>query len=281
MKIMTKLPILEFYCYGQVSQDDLHEIRNILEECYSRLGEGQKIPDRVEVRLFKTSDQSLEFLQKEKKELGIGTSGDEAFICSHDAWRGYSRLSVCLERLNTLSPIARLGALRHEVAHSVLHGGPEYYTVRIPEDCVELARTKGMAPALLQQVLYYCAIAVKDFEVTRLLLKSGYSECQVAFIESVFIPGEEDKLAWSLLSSHPQGKFIFFYSQLKTLLTGISLEIAGLVELERWNDQMLFYVSPKERRHWLVFARNLALQLDDITQENIQLVLRSVLVYEA
>ena len=145
---MTKLPILEFYCYGQVSQDELQDIRDILEECYSRLGEGRKIPDRVEVRLFETSDKLLEFLQKEKKELGIGTSGDEAFICSHDAWRGYSRLSVCLERLNTLSPIARLGALRHEVAHSVLHGGPEYYTVRIPADCVAVARERGHGPRI-------------------------------------------------------------------------------------------------------------------------------------
>ena len=278
---MTKLPILEFHCCGKVSQDELQDIRDILEECYSRLGEGRKIPDRVEVRLFETSDKLLEFLQREKKELGIGTSGDEAFFCSHDAWRGYSRLSVCLERLNTLSPIARLGALRHEVAHSVLHGGPEYYTVRIPADCVAVASKRGVAPAMLQQVLYYSAIAVKDFEVTRLLLKAGYSECQVAFIESVFTASEADKLAWSLLSSNPQGKFIFLCSQLKTLLLGIALEIAGLVELERWNDQMLFYVSPQERRDWLVFARNLALQLGDITQENIQLVLRTVLVYEA
>jgi hypothetical protein len=278
---MTNIPILDFCRYGKVTQDELQEIRDILEECYSRLGKGRKIPEKVEVRLFETSEKLLELFKQEKTELGISTSGDEAFICSHDAWRGSSRLSVCLERLNALSATARQGVLRHEVAHSVLHGGPEYYTVRIPEDCVELARTRGIDLALLQQVLYYSAIAVKDFEVTRLLLTSVYSACQVAFIETVFMPSDDDKLAWSLLNSHPLGNFIFFCSQLKTLLLGIPLETAGLVDLETWNDQMLCYVSPKERRDWLVYARNLARQLGDNTHENIRLALRSVLVDEA
>jgi hypothetical protein len=274
---MLKFPIVNFCCHGQVKQDELKEIQSVLQECYLRLARARPLPDRVEVHLFETAGVLFEYFKEEKQDLGIGTSGDEAFICSHDAWRGYSRLSICLERLNRLSSIARLGALRHEVAHSVLHGGPEYYTVRIAEDCVEIARTRGMAPALLQQVLYYCAVAVKDFEVTRLLLESGYSECQAAFVETVFLPSEDDKLAWSMLKSHPQGKFIFFGSQLKTLMLGMPLETAGLVELESLNDQMLYYTSPEERRDWLGFARNLARQLGVNTHENIRLALRAVL----
>jgi hypothetical protein len=277
---MVNSPFLDFYCHGQVKPDELAWIRNILEETYSRLGSRRQLPERVEVNLFETSGKLLEFLQEQKKELGIDTSGDEAFICSHDAWRGYSRLSVCLERLNTLSTKARLGALRHEVAHSVLHGKPEYYVLRISADCLELACARGITHALLQQVLYYCAIAVKDFEVTRLLLDAGYSECQLAFVKTMFLPSDDDKLAWSLLESNPKGKFIFFCNQLKTLLLGMPLETAGLAQLENRYDNMLSYVSAKERSNWLDFTRSLAKHLGDDTHANIQQVLRAVLQFD-
>ena len=274
---MSKLPVLDFYCHGQVKPEELAEVRIILEETYSSLGNKRPSPDRVEVHLFESAAKSLEYLNEQKKELGISTSGDEAFICTHDAWRGYPRLSVCLERLNALSPASRWGALSHEVAHSVLHGKPEYYAVRIPPDCVELANSMGIDSTLLQQVLYYCAIAAKDFEVTRLLVDAGFSASQLAFVETVFSPSEDDKLAWTVLKSNPQGKFFFFCSQLKTLLLGIPLETAGLTDLAGWNNRMLDYVTPNERQTWLDFARDLSQHLGYDTLENILQVLRCVL----
>jgi len=44
-----------------------------------------------------------------------------------------------MERLFALSDMARLGTLRHEAAHTVLHGALAYYVFRIPPDCLELA----------------------------------------------------------------------------------------------------------------------------------------------
>jgi hypothetical protein len=174
---MTKLPLLDFHHHGQITQDQLQEMRGALEECYPRLG--QWLPEKVEVHVFDTGAQIAAFLAGEKAELGIGTSGDDAFICSHDAWRGSPRLLICAERLFALSPIARLGALRHEAAHTVLHGALAYYVFRVPKDCLELARAKGMELAILQQVLYYCATAVKDFEVTRLLLHQDIGSAEL------------------------------------------------------------------------------------------------------
>ena len=228
---MIELPLLDFHYHGHITQSELQEIRGTLEECYPRLG--RWLPERVEVHLFDTPVQIAAFLASEKTELGIRTSGDDAFICSHDAWRGSPRLLICAERLFALSPIARLGAIRHEAAHTVLHGALAYYVFRIPTDCLELAQAKGMDLAMLQQVLYYCATAVKDFEVTRLLLHQGYGECQVAFAEAQFLPSDEDKLAWLLARHHPQARLLFFTSQLKTLLFGWPLEVAGLMHLER------------------------------------------------
>jgi hypothetical protein len=86
---MVKLPLLDFRCHEQVKQDKMHEIQDILQECYTRLGGW--LPERVAVHLFDTPAGLAGFLEGEKKGLGIKTAGDEAFICSHDAWRGFPR----------------------------------------------------------------------------------------------------------------------------------------------------------------------------------------------
>lgn len=273
---MTKLPLLDFHCHGQVTQETEQEIRCTLEECYPRLG--QQLPERVEVRLFEMPAQWTAFQEAEKAELGIETSGDEAFICSHDAWRESPRLLICIEKLLALSPTARLGVLRHEAAHTVLHGSLAYYVFRLLPDCVELARAKGIGLMLLQQVLYHCAMAVKDFEVSRLLLLQGYRDCQVAFAQEVqFVYSDEDKLAWLLAKSHPQARLIFFTGQLKTLLLGWPLEGAGLIQLERCADSMLSYVEPGERKRLLGLAKSIVEQLVEDTHDNVRLALRQVL----
>ncbi len=272
---MAKLPLLDFHYHGHATQDELQEIRGNLEECYPRLG--PRLPERVEVRLFDTSAQLAAFLDSEKAELGITTSGDDAFICSHDAWHGSPRLLICIERLFALSSLARLGTLRHEAAHTVLHGALAYYVFRIPPDCLELVKAEDMDLTVLQQVLYYCAIAVKDFEVTRLLLHQEYRECQVAFAAVQFLPSDEDKLAWLLAKSHPQARLLFFTGQLKMLLLGWPLEVAGLMQLEGSTDSMLNYMEPDERKRLLGTAISIAKQLGEDTHNNVRLTLRQVL----
>jgi hypothetical protein len=273
---MTEVPLLDFYRHGRVTQGEEWEIRHTLEECYKRLSP-LPLPEKVEVRLCQTLSQLADFLQAEKDELGIQTLGDESFICSHDAWRGFPRMLVCMERLNALPAVARLGTLRHEAAHTVLHGGLTYYVVRIPQDCIESARAKGMHLVQLQQVLYFCATAVKDFEVTKLLLNRGYDECQVAFAKFHFLSSDEDRLAWLLAKGDPLGRLFFFAGQLKVLLLGLPLEKAGLFQIDNCADSMLGYLEPDERTRLLDLARRTAEQLGNDTHDNIRLALRLVL----
>jgi len=131
---------------------------------------------------------------------------------------------------------------------------------------------------VLQQVLYYCSIAIKDFEATRLLLHQGYRECQVAFAQAQFVPSNEDELAWLLARGNPQARLVFFTSQLKTLLLSWPLDIAGLLPLERYADSMLSYIEAEERKRWLDLAGSIAKQLSNDTHENIRLTLRKVLL---
>jgi len=272
---MTKLPSLDFHCHGCIAQGRPEEIRASLEECYSRLG--QRLPERVEVHLFDTQSQQATFLECEKEKRGITTWGDEAFICSHDAWLGHPRLLICIERLFALSPIARLGTIRHEAAHTVLHGAPIYYVFPIPADCIKMAQTKGVSSVVLQQVLYYCAIAVKDFEVTRLLLHQGYRECQVAFAEAQFTPSDEDRLAWLLAKDHLQTRLLFFTAQLKPLLLAWLLKVAELFHLEKSTEAMLDYLESEQRKQLLDMATNIASQLGENTHDNVRSALRQSL----
>ncbi len=131
--------------------------------------------------------------------------------------------------------------------------------------------------SVLQQVLYYCAIAVKDMEVTRLLLSQGYQDCQLALAQTQFLPSEEDRLAWSLARCHPQAKLLFFAGQLKTLLLGWPLKVAGLIQLEKAANSMLNYMEPEERQRLLSLARSIAEQSGTDTHDNVHLALSQVL----
>src|SRR4030043_2404078 len=113
-------------------------------------------------------------LKEDKIRLGITTGGDEEFICSHDAWRGYPRVICCVEKLAKLNKLARPGAIRHEAAHSALHGSLEYYIFRIPDDCRHTAEIKALDSAVLDQALYYVSVAVKDFEATRFFIQHSF-----------------------------------------------------------------------------------------------------------
>jgi hypothetical protein len=159
----------------------------------------------------------------------------------------------------------------------VLHGGLVYYVFRIPADCLELAQAKDVNLTILQQVLYYCATAVKDFEVTKLLLESGYRECQIALAGVQFLPSDDDKFAWLLAKHHPQARLLFFTGQLKTLLLGWPLEVAGLMHLEKCTDSMLHYMEPDQRKTLITSTVSIAKQLGDDTHDNVRLTLRQVL----
>ncbi len=164
-----------------------------------------------------------------------------------------------------------------KLSHPLKTKALAYYVFRIPPDCLELAQAEGMDMTMLQQVLYYCATAVKDFEVTRLLVHQGYQECQVAFAETQFLPSDEDKFAWLLARYHRQARLLFFTSQLKPLLLGWTLEVAGLMQLESSTDSMLNYMESDERKRLFCAAISTAKRLGEDTHDNIRLTLRQVL----
>jgi hypothetical protein len=218
-------------------------------------------------------------LAAEQAELGIASPLGEEFLALHDAWHGVPRITLCYERLAEVPPMVGLGAIRQQVAHSILHGSPEYYVFKLTRDLVEKGQERGLAPVALQQLLYYVAIAVKDYEVVRLLVTHGYVDCQAALAFHQLETTDEDRLAWRLAQPNAAARLICLASQLKLLLF-IRLLVAkpaiapALVQQAR---AMLSFLPLEEQDRLWALTQQIAAALGDDTHQNIATALRLTL----
>ncbi|MEM2897484.1 MAG: hypothetical protein QXG01_07970, partial [Candidatus Bathyarchaeia archaeon] len=125
---MVRINVLKF---GNVSEIELKEIVKIIEECYDRISPHELAI--VDLLAFERSSSLDAFLSRDYKKLNIASLRfDEYFFAMHDAWYGIPRIFVCLERMRKLPKLVQEGGLRHEVAHTVLHGSVEYYIIPMP-----------------------------------------------------------------------------------------------------------------------------------------------------
>jgi hypothetical protein len=265
---------------GNIPWSFKRDIQNIFRDCYRRFG--SRIPYKVEIHLVDREANMRALLKEDKLRLGITTGGDEEFICSHDAWRGYPRVICSLDRLTKLNKLGRLGAIRHEAAHSALHGSLEYYIFRIPDECRHTAAIKALEPTVLDQALYYVSVAVKDFEATRLLVQHDFIDCQFNFALEWLKPSEQDKSAWKLAQTNRQAKFIYLTTLLKPMLfahpllalprsKNISLE--NQVQLARRVEEMLEHLGTTEQNRLLQVTSVIAEEATEDTHKNVDIAM--------
>lgn len=265
---------------GNIPWSFKRDIQNIFRDCYRRFG--SRIPYKVEIHLVDREANMRALLKEDKLRLGITTGGDEEFICSHDAWRGYPRVICSLDRLTKLNKLGRLGAIRHEAAHSALHGSLEYYIFRIPDECRHTAAIKALEPPVLDQALYYVSVAVKDFEATRLLVQHDFIDCQFNFALEWLKPSEQDKSAWKLAQTNRQAKFIYLTTLLKPMLfahpllalprsKNISLE--SQVQLARRVEEMLEHLGTTEQNRLLQVTSVIAEEATEDTHKNVDIAM--------
>jgi len=269
---------------GRIPWGAKREVAGVLRDCYRRFG--SRVPYKVEVHIVDTEITMRDFLKEEKFKLGITTSGDEEYICSHDAWRGYPRIMFCFEKLAKLNRLARLGAVRHEAAHSVLHGSLEYYIFRIPEDCRHTAMIKAIDSAVLDQALYYLSVAVKDFEATRFLVQHDYISCQFAFALEWLQASEEDRLAWNAAKANRQAKFVYQTALLKPTLFAhplLALPRSKRISLEqqvllgRRVEELVEHLGDAEQNRLLQVTNVIVEGLTEDTHKNVDSALRQAM----
>lgn len=273
---MTK-PELQFTIHGDVPCTFSQELKRELEECYERLPtSGLEV---VQVCLLDTVNRLRQFLAAEHAALGITSPLGEEFLALHDAWHGVPRITICNERLAKVPPLVGLGAIRQQVAHSILHGSAEYYTFALSRNLVQKAQERGLVPPALQQLLYYVAIAVKDYEVVRLLVAHGYVDCQVALAFHQLEATEEDWLAWQMARLNPVTYLICLASQLKLLLSICPLLAKPAVApaLIQQAKAMLSFLPQEEQDKLWTLTQRMAAVMGDDTHQNIAVALELTL----
>jgi hypothetical protein len=218
--MLTKVVLQRF---GRIPKKIEREIISIIDECYERLKPHEV--ELVDVLLFEDSSKAYTFYLQERSTIGIVTDNiDAQFFAMHDAWRGTSRIGVVLDRMKKLPKLIQAGALRHEVGHSVLHGSLECYKFSLNKSLISASKQFKLSEGYLVNLIYLISIAVKDYEVSRLLLKKGFIEDQVAYSKYILKTSEDDLVAWKIAKDYPSMMGLALAGRLKDTASFIALQ---------------------------------------------------------
>ncbi len=245
-----KMPTtINLYSRGVIDPSFSAQVRFWAEEVIgkSRL---HPIPDRISIYLWEKDEDYQEFDAREKAELGITTGGESEFLAIHEAWRGFPRIHVRLEKDRELSDEIVGGLVQHEIAHALLHGRPEFYQFRFSETLLHAGRSAGLDFPLLQQLVYLLSVAVKDEEVVRLLGEAGLGLGQIRLLEYLLEDTEEERRTWEMIQDHPVLRLLGLAAFLK-----IRLPLEALAETEPAETTLLrptwemayAWLTPRER----------------------------------
>ncbi len=234
--------------FGEVKGREIDHIIRIMRDCYGRLvPHGVAI---VDLYVFERSSSVEAFLTREYKQVGVASAPfDELFFAMHDAWLGTPRIILCLERMKELPKLVRLGGIRHEVGHSVLHGSLEYYLIPLPPALLEVADRFDLSREHVTNILYLISVAVKDYEVSRLLYEHGYVNDQVAYAKHLLATSESEILSWKMSRGKPLAEILCLVSCLKSASCA-----AALLDYTKFGKEMrqhltesLYYIPAKYR----------------------------------
>jgi hypothetical protein len=263
--------------FGDIKERFVEKVLEILNDCYNRLGTHPV--DIVEVYIFEKSSSMNAFMNYEKRKLGIETSAfEESFLAVHDAWQGTPRIMVAYDKMIHVPKLVGIGALRHEAAHTALHGSLEYYSFSTPMFLIELGRNRVISRQVIRDLVYLASIAVKDYEVTRLLCEKGYVIDQVAYNEYYLKPSEEELEAWKLAEKNKTAILLFLVSALKTACCA-----APLLKDERYGEEILKTVTgslnflPPELSARLLKTLEAASKFGGNTHENVDRFMKEII----
>ncbi len=202
--------------FGEVGAEEIDRTLAVMKECYSRLAPHEIT--LVDLYFFERSSSTEAFLTKEFKEVGVvSDSFNELFFAMHDAWRGTPRIILCLERMRKLPGLVQTGGIRHEVGHSILHGSLRYYLLPLPPVLLDISERFNLSLEYATNLLYLISVAVKDYEVSRLLHERGYVEDQVAYVKHMLAVSESDVSSWKISRGTPLAEVLCLISYLKTV----------------------------------------------------------------
>jgi hypothetical protein len=142
----------------------------------------------------------------------------------------------------------------------------------MPKALLDVAREFHALTVHLADILYLLTVAVKDMEVTKLLVSNGYVEDQAAYSRFVMKPTEQDQYAWALSSITAEARVLCLVGKLKdiaaatVLASGSQGSRVGLEEIV----ESVAYLSREARTALLDTMSNLLNILGKDTFANVQ-----------
>jgi len=270
---MVKIVVRRF---GDIKERFTDEVLGILRDCYDRIDADAVVI--ADLYLFSKSSTMNAFVNEEKRKLGIKTSAfEESYYALHDAWHGTPRIMVAHDRMSALPALVRIGSLRHEAAHTVLHGSLEFYSFPLSASLLRLEEEGVVSRKVARDVLHLISIAVKDFEVTRLLYENQFVEDQVAYSKYILEPSEEDREAWELAKDDKAARLLVLVSLLKTICCA-----APLLENHDHGSEISKSIKkslshlPEETSESLLRILDAATKFGKNTHENVDLLLGKI-----
>jgi len=215
-------------------------------------------PERISVYLWEKEKDFQEFDAREKAELGVVTGDESDFLATHEAWRGYPRVHLSLEKIRGIPEEVIRGVVQHEIGHALLHGKPEFYKFLFSEHLQETARSAGLDLPLLQQLVYLLSVTLKDEEVVRLLSEWGLGLYQNRLLDYLIEDSGEEQQAWELIKDMLALRKIAWAVFLKTLLPIETLAGSGDPEssplIDKW-EKAYPWLTNRERADLRAHAR--------------------------
>lgn len=269
---------------GSVSGGARNEVISILKDCYKHFG--SQIPYRVEILIADTEAILRDYLRQEKFSQGIIEDSEYDDVCLYDNLRGFPRITISTEKLSKFNKQARQGIIRHQAAHSVLHGSLEYRIFKIPDECRQIAMVKNIENNTLEQAIYKLSMAVKDYEASRFLVEHNYINCQLAFGLDWIQPAPDVRQQQKTPRMDRQEKFIYQITLLKPILFAnpliavpkskkIALELQ--VMLGRRIEEIVQGLQENEQTRLLQISGQIADSLSTDTHSNVDSALHNAM----
>jgi len=210
--------------HGNVDRELVKRLLDVIVECYERLGPPLTHP--VELNVYERSE-------------GPG------FFASHDALHGKPRIKIYLDRVSALPWKVVIGGVRRQAAHSILHGSIEYYRVSFPVELRRAMENYGLPERFAVQILYGASMAVKEYNVTRLLVDGGFVDDQLAYSKYMLEPTAEELRAWQIAKSNPLARIIYLVMTIRDIFCAVPLledsKLRG--EIERCFEKRIKHLS--------------------------------------
>lgn len=258
---------LEIFTYGSVSAELQAEVVENVRGCYARLT--VPLPSVVALRLFDTVARLQAEREQERRTLGVVSGGGDPLPVAHSGWGDRPRITVCVERLAPLPQLLRQGMVHVAAAHAALHGSPDYYLFKIPAEIVQQGRKGGMGSALLQQLFYQVATAVKGYAAVQLLVHHHFIADQVALAMYQLQVTPDELLAWRLAQVDSRARALYLTAQLRPLVSAQPLLVHAPVLAEAMH-QLTGHLPAAERERLLALSAHIVAALSGDTLADIQ-----------